>query len=145
VPLREVVEKGGVFMIEISELQLPNDVRYAEDHEWARSEGETIRVGLSDYAQDQLGDIVYVELPEVGATYEKGQEFATVESVKAMAELYMPIGGEILAVNTALEQSPDLVNKSPYSDGWLIEARPSNPTELDELMTKDVYLETLKG
>ena len=132
-------------MKEISELQLPNDVRYAEDHEWARSEGETVRVGLSDYAQDQLGDIVYVELPEVGATYEKGQEFATVESVKAMAELYMPIGGEILAVNTALEQSPDLVNKSPYSDGWLIEARPSNPTELDKLMTKDVYLETLKG
>jgi len=132
-------------MKEIGELQLPDDVRYAEDHEWARSEGENTRVGISDYAQDQLGDIVYVELPQVGDTFNKGEEFGTVESVKAVAELYMPIGGEILAVNTALEESPELVNKSPYGDGWLIEVKPADSAELDALMTRDVYLETLKG
>ncbi|MBW1675231.1 MAG: glycine cleavage system protein GcvH [Deltaproteobacteria bacterium] len=132
-------------MKEIGELQLPDDVRYAEDHEWARSEGENTRIGISDYAQDQLGDIVYVEFPQVGDTFNKGEEFGTVESVKAVAELYMPIGGEILAVNTALEESPELVNKSPYGDGWLIEVKPADSAELDTLMTRDVYLETLKG
>lgn len=132
-------------MKEIGELQLPDDVRYAEDHEWARSEGENTRIGISDYAQDQLGDIVYVELPRVGDTFDKGEEFGTVESVKAVAELYMPIGGEILSVNTALEESPELVNKSPYGDGWLIEVKPADSAELDTLMTRDVYLETLKG
>jgi glycine cleavage system H protein len=132
-------------MKEIGELQLPDDVRYAEDHEWARSEGENTRTGISDYAQDQLGDIVYVELPQVGDTFNKGEEFGTVESVKAVAELYTPIGGEILAVNTTLEESPELVNKSPYGDGWLIEVKPADSAELDTLMTRDVYLETLKG
>jgi len=132
-------------MKEIGELQSPDDVRYAEDHEWVRSEGEKTRVGISDYAQDQLGDIVYVELPQVGDTFDKGEEFGTVESVKAVAEFYMPIGGEILAVNTAREKSPELVNKSPYGDGWLIEVKPADSAELDTLMTKDVYLQTLKG
>jgi glycine cleavage system H protein len=132
-------------MKEIGELQLPDDVRYAEDHEWARSEGENTRIGISDYAQDQLGDIVYVELPRVADTFDKGEEFGTVESVKAVAELYMPIGGEILAVNATLEESPELVNKSPYGDGWLIEVKPADSAELDTLMTRDVYLETLKG
>ena len=132
-------------MKEIGELHLPDDVRYAEDHEWVRSEDEKTRIGISDYAQDQLGDIVYVELPQVGDTFNKGEEFGTVESVKAVAELYMPIGGEILAVNTALEESPELVNKSPYGDGWLIEVKPADSAELDALMTRDVYLETLKG
>ena len=132
-------------MKEIGELQLPDDVRYAEDHEWARSEGKHTRVGISDYAQDQLGDIVYVELPQVGDTFAKGEEFGTVESVKAVAELYMPVGGEILAVNTLLEESPELVNKSPYGDGWLIEVNPADSAELDALMTREIYLETLKG
>jgi glycine cleavage system H protein len=83
----------------ISELNLPEDVRYTDDHEWAKNNGGTIRIGISDYAQDQLGDIVFVELPEVGSTFEKGDEFGTVESVKAVSELYMPIGGEVTAVN----------------------------------------------
>ena len=83
-------------MKEINELVLPDDLRYAEDHEWARSEGDKVRVGISDYAQDQLGDIVYVELPEIGATLAKGAEFGTVESVKAVSELFLPVGGEIL-------------------------------------------------
>jgi glycine cleavage system H protein len=142
---KEWRKQGGIFVKEIKELQLPDDVRYAEDHEWARSEGENTRVGISDYAQDQLGDIVYVELPQVGDTFNKGEEFGTVESVKAVAELYMPVGGEILAVNTALEKSPELVNKSPYGDGWFIQVKPTDSAELDALMTRDVYLETLKG
>jgi glycine cleavage system H protein len=132
-------------MKEVSELQLPDDVRYTEDHEWARVEGEQAKAGISDYAQDQLGDIVYVELPQTGDSFDKGQEFGTVESVKAVAELYMPVGGTILAVNSALEKSPELVNKDPYGDGWMIEIEPSDPAQFDALMKKDVYLGTLKG
>jgi len=132
-------------MKEISELELPEDVRYAEDHEWARPEGEKIRVGISDYAQDQLGDVVFVELPQEGESFAKGDEFGSVESVKAVSELYMPVGGEILATNKLLEESPELVNKSPYQDGWMIEIKPNNQSELDSLMDRDAYLEMLKG
>ncbi|MBW1667268.1 MAG: glycine cleavage system protein GcvH [Deltaproteobacteria bacterium] len=132
-------------MKEISELELPEDVRYAEDHEWARPEGEKIRVGISDYAQDQLGDVVFVELPQEGESFGKGDEFGSVESVKAVSELYMPVGGEILATNKLLEESPELVNKSPYQDGWMIEIKPNNQSELDSLMDRDAYLEMLKG
>jgi len=132
-------------MKEINEFDLPDDVRFTENHEWARPEDNDVRVGISDYAQDQLGDIVFVELPQVGSTYDKGQEFGTVESVKAVAELYMPIGGEVLATNTALEDSPELVNKNPYTDGWMIRIKPSDPAELDTLMAKGAYLELLKG
>ena len=132
-------------MKEISELNLPEDVRFTKDHEWARPEGEKIICGISDYAQDQLGDIVYVELPEVGDTFSKGEEFGTVESVKAVVELYMPVGGEILAKNRSLEESPQLVNKGPYSDGWMVKIRASNATEFDSLMTSEAYREMLKG
>lgn len=132
-------------MKEINELILPDDVRYAEDHEWAKSEGDKVRVGINDYAQDQLGDIVFVELPEVGATFAKGEEFGTVESVKAVSELFMPIGGEILAINTDLEDSPESVNNSPYNEGWMIEVKLSDTGEMDALMTKDAYIEMLKG
>ena len=132
-------------MKEISELHLPDDMHYTEDHEWARLEGDGVKIGISDYAQDQLGDIVFVELPQVGDTYEKGKEFGTVESVKAVAELFMPIGGEVLTTNTVLEDSPELVNKNPYNDGWMIEIKPTNPSELDALMAKDAYIEMLKG
>lgn len=132
-------------MKEVNELQLPDDVRYTEDHEWARVEGEKTKAGINDYAQDQLGDIVYVELPQAGDSFDKGQQFGTVESVKAVAELYMPVGGTILAVNSALEKSPELVNKDPYGDGWMIEVQPSDAAEFEALMIKDVYLETLKG
>ena len=100
----------------ISDLVLPDDVRYSDDHEWARQEGETIKVGISDYAQDQLGDIVFVELPEVGSTFERGEEFGTLESVKAVSELYMPIGGEILATNEALADSPECKHLPAESD-----------------------------
>jgi glycine cleavage system H protein len=132
-------------MKELNEVILPGDVRYAESHEWAKAEGETVKVGISDYAQDQLGDIVFVELPEAGETFEKGAEFGTVESVKAVSELYMPVGGEIVAVNTALEDAPELVNNAPYSDGWMIEVKPDDISTMDGLLTKEDYLETLKG
>jgi len=132
-------------MKELNELNFPDDVRYSESHEWARSEGDRVKVGITDYAQDQLGDIVFVELPEVGETFDRGAEFGTVESVKAVSELYMPVAGEIVAVNSSLEESPEKVNNAPYGDGWMIEVRADNPAELDGLMNHDAYLETLKG
>lgn len=132
-------------MKELDELNFPDDVRYAESHEWARSEGEKIKVGITDYAQDQLGDIVFVELPEVGDKFDKGQEFGTVESVKAVSELYLPVAGEIVAVNASLEDSPEKVNDTPYNDGWMVEVKADNPSELDGLMDHQAYLETLKG
>lgn len=132
-------------MKEISELNLPEDLRYAEDHEWARKEGDDFRVGISDFAQDQLGDIVFVELPRVGETFSRRQQFGTVESVKAVAELYLPMGGEVLTVNADLEGSPELVNSDPCGKGWMIVLRPQNPAEFDDLMDKGGYLELIKG
>ena len=132
-------------MKDINDVILPDDIRYAKNHEWAKADGDNIKVGISDYAQDQLGDIVFVEMPEVGETFEKGAEFGTVESVKAVSELYMPVGGEIVAVNGVLEDAPELINNTPYSDGWMIEVKPDDPAELDSLMAKDAYLTSLKG
>ncbi|MBW2065703.1 MAG: glycine cleavage system protein GcvH [Deltaproteobacteria bacterium] len=132
-------------MKEISELDLPEDVRYAEDHEWARVENGMVRIGISDYAQDQLGDIVFVELPQVGDTFGKGEQFGTVESVKAVSELYMPLEGEVVEVNSALEDSPELVNQSPYGDGWMIRVKPEDQAEVNKLMSRDQYIELLKG
>jgi glycine cleavage system H protein len=132
-------------MKELNELNFPDDVRYAESHEWARSEGDRVKVGISDYAQDQLGDIVFVELREVGDTLGKGEEFGTVESVNAVSELYMPVAGEVVAINSSLEDAPEKVNNTPYGDGWMIEIKAENLSELDDLMDNDAYLGTLKG
>jgi glycine cleavage system H protein len=131
-------------MKEISELVMPDDLRYANDHEWARVEGEKVKVGLDDYAQDQLGDIVFVELPQAGDTFKQGEVFATVESVKAVCECYLPVGGEIAAVNAALEESPELINKSPYSDGWMVDVKPAELSEMDNLMTSAACVERLQ-
>ena len=132
-------------MKEIGELRLPDGLLYANDHEWIKRQGETCRIGISDYAQDQLGDIVFVELPKVGDALTKGDEFGVVESVKAVAELYMPISGEIVAANPTLEDSPELVNQEPYEGGWMIEVVPADPSELEALMNTTTYLEMLKG
>ena len=132
-------------MKEIDELKFPEEFRYSEDHEWVKMEAETARIGISDYAQDQLGDIVFVDLPQVGDTFKKGDEFGTVESVKAVSELYMPISGEITEVNSTLEDSPDLVNTRPYQDGWMITATPTDPKEVEILMNKVDYLKMLKA
>ncbi len=132
-------------MKEIHELNIPEDLLFAEDHEWARPENGKVRVGISDYAQDQLGDVVYVEFPEPGQVFEKNEPFGSIESVKAVSELYMPVGGEILEINTNLNDYPDLVNKSPNDEGWLILIKPVDESELKSLMNKDAYLEMLKG
>ncbi|MBN2568623.1 MAG: glycine cleavage system protein GcvH [Deltaproteobacteria bacterium] len=132
-------------MKEISELYLPDDVRYSETHEWVRIDDDTVRIGISDYAQDQLGDIVFVELPKVGDTFAAGEEFGTVESVKAVSELYIPVGGEVVSINVDLDDSPELVNNDPYHDGWLIDVRPDNISEAEICMTKDDYMEILAG
>jgi len=132
-------------MKEITELNFPEDVRYSESHEWVKVTGDTAKLGITDYAQDQLGDIVFVELPDVGESFEKGAEYGTVESVKAVSELYMPVSGEIVAINEALEDAPELVNNTPFSDGWMIEIKLDDSSELDALMDKDAYLSTLKG
>ena len=129
----------------INELNLPDDVKYTDDHEWAKTSGDVIRIGISDYAQDQLGDIVFVELPDVGSTFEKGEEFGTVESVKAVSELYMPISGEVTAINETLADEPELVNSDPYNGGWMIDIKASDAAELDALKSKADYLEMLKG
>ena len=132
-------------MKEISELNLPEDVRYTEDHEWARKEGDQFAIGIDDYAQDQLGDIVFVELPEVGSTFEKGEEFGTVESVKAVSELFLPLSGEIVEINEALADSPETVNSDPYNQGWMVKIKPANADEFDQLKDRDSYLASLKG
>ncbi|MBW2631356.1 MAG: glycine cleavage system protein GcvH [Deltaproteobacteria bacterium] len=132
-------------MKEIEELFLPDNVRYTEMHEWTRDDGDNVTIGINDYAQDQLGDIVFVELPDVGVTFEKGEEFGTLESVKAVSEIYMPVSGEVTAVNEALEETPELVNEKPYTNGWIIEVKPNDPDEINTLMSSGEYLEMLKG
>nr|WP_320011595.1 glycine cleavage system protein GcvH [uncultured Desulfobulbus sp.] len=130
-------------MKEIDELLLPEDLGYTDDHEWAQKTGETFRIGVSDYAQDQLGDIVFVELPEVGDSFAKGDECGTLESVKAVSELYTPLSGEVVAVNEALTDNPELINEDPYG-AWILEIKPSNPAEFDALHKAAAYLAMLK-
>ena len=132
-------------MKEISELNFPDDLKYTEDHEWSKLENSEVTIGICDYAQDQLGDVVFVELPQVGYAFDKGQEFGTVESVKAVSELFIPLGGEVTAVNENLEDTPELVNSEPYTGGWMVKIKPADASELDGLMTKDAYLDLLKG
>ncbi len=132
-------------MKELHELNLPDDLRYTDDHEWAKAEGEKVKIGITDYAQDQLGEIIFVEVPEVGDTLGKGDNFGSLESVKAVSDMVMPVSGEVLAVNTALEDAPELLNQEPYSGGWIIEVKPDDPSEVDQLMDHNAYLEMLKG
>lgn len=131
-------------MKELNELNIPENLGYTEDHEWAQKTGETIKIGVSDYAQDQLGDIVFAELPAVGDTFNKGDEFGTLESVKAVSELYIPMSGEVVAINEELDDSPELVNEDPYNS-WMIEIKPSTPEEYDQLLSASAYMDLLKG
>ena len=132
-------------MKELSELVFPEDFRFTKNHEWVKQEGDTVVVGISDYAQDQLGDIVFAELPAVGDSFDQGATFGTLESVKAVSEIYMPVGGEIVAINEDLQDTPSTVNSDPNGAGWLIKVRPENSDELNTLMDKAAYLEMLKG
>lgn len=132
-------------MKELNELNLPEDLKYSKDHEWAKTQGENVIVGINDYAQDQLGEIVFVELPEVGDTFEKGDEFGSVESVKAVSEIYLPISGEIVEINGSLEDEPELVNQSCYDKGWIVKIKPDDISQMDDLLDKSDYFEMLKG
>ena len=120
-------------------MKLDKNARYAESHEWVRQDGGEIVCGISDHAQDSLSDVVYVELPDVGDVFEQGEVFGVVESVKAASDLYMPMGGEIAAINEELEDTPEVINQDPYGDGWLIRFSPSDPAEFDDLMDGDAY------
>ncbi len=119
-------------------------VRYTKDHEYIRVEGDTGTVGISDYAQEQLGDVVFVELPEVGKSMAKGDEAAVVESVKAASEIFAPVSGEVVAVNSELEGAPGAVNEDPSGRGWFLKIRLKDPAELESLMTEQQYQEFLK-
>ncbi|MBU1194712.1 MAG: glycine cleavage system protein GcvH [Proteobacteria bacterium] len=132
-------------MKELSEYNLPEDIKYTKDHEWAKSANDVVTIGINDYAQDQLGEIVFVELPDVGTVFSKGDEFGTVESVKAVSEIYIPISGEVIQINEALDNAPELVNQSCYDAGWLIKITPSDSSQMDSLLNKAAYMDMLKG
>lgn len=111
-------------------MNIPQDLRYTKSHEWVRQEGDTATVGITDHAQEELGDVVFVELPETGDSFEAGDSFGTVESVKAVSDLYAPISGEVVEVNSALEDAPEKINEDPYGDGWIVKLRTSGEADL---------------
>ncbi|BBM01670.1 glycine cleavage system protein GcvH [Microbulbifer sp. GL-2] len=120
--------------------EIRNELKYLSSHEWARLEEDgTVTIGISDHAQDALGDVVYVETPEVGNTLAAGDEAGVVESVKAASDIYSPISGEVIAVNEALEEAPETVNSSPYDDGWFFRIKPSDVSELDNMLDAEAY------
>ncbi len=121
------------------EITYPSDRKYTQSHEWAKKDGDYVTIGVSDYAQDALGDIVFVELPAVGMKLEKGKGFGVVESVKAASDVFSPIDGEVEAINEKLTESPDLVNRDPFGEGWMIKVRPENANALDDLMDAETY------
>ncbi len=121
------------------EITYPSDRKYSQTHEWAKMDGELAVIGISDYAQDALGDIVFVELPVVGMKLEKGQTFGVVESVKAASDVFAPLSGEVESINDQLTESPDLVNKDSFNAGWMLKLRPSNPAELNDLLDAATY------
>lgn len=129
---------------QLEQLVFLDDIEYYREHTWARVKDQTVIIGISDFAQDQLGDIVFVELPAVGDTFAKGDVFGQAESVKSISSLYIPIGGEILAVNHNLEDSPEIVNTDPYGEGWMIVVKPNQLVETKDLLTKAEYISFLK-
>ena len=120
-------------------MNVPANLKYSNDHEWCRVEGDTAVIGITDFAQSQLGDIVFVDVTTEGETLEKGEVFGTIEVVKTVSDLFLPIGGEVLEINPELEEHPELVNKDPYGDGWLIKIKPTDTTEMDELLDAEAY------
>jgi glycine cleavage system H protein len=126
-------------------VNVPDDLRYTAEHEWVRAEGGTARVGITDFAQDALGDIVYVQLPEVGSTVSAGDSFGEVESTKSVSEIYAPVTGTVSARNDKLGDEPELINSDPYGDGWLVEIELTDPAALDELMDAESYAELTRS
>ncbi len=120
-------------------MNFPSNVKYTSEHEWIRIEGEEAYVGITDYAQEQLGDIVFVDIPCVGETLEAGEVFGTIEVVKTISDLFLPIGGEVLEQNEALADNPELVNTDPYGEGWIIKIKPNNAADIDGLLDAEAY------
>ncbi len=122
-------------------MNTPKELRYSEEHEWVKVEGDKVRVGITDFAQSELGDIVFVELPEVGDEIEANEPFGSVESVKTVSELYAPISGTVVEINEDLDDSPEFVNESPYEKAWMIVVEPKDMSEIEKLMTAEQYEE----
>lgn len=120
-------------------MNVPSNLKYTKDHEWVLIEGDTATVGVTDFAQGELGDVVFVEIETEGETLEQGDTFGTIEAVKTVSDLFMPVGGEVTEVNAKLEDDPEVVNKDPYGDGWLIKIKVSDAAEADDLMSADDY------
>ncbi len=125
-------------------MSTPKDLRYSEEHEWVKTEGEKFRVGITDFAQSELGDIVFVELPEIGTEIKVDEPFGSVESVKTVSELYAPLSGKVVEVNEDLNDSPEFVNESPYEKAWMVVIEPSDQSEVEKLMTPEQYNEMIK-
>ena len=136
----EIIKKS------IAELNFPASVKYHQEHVWGCQEGEFVRVGISDYAQDQLGDVIFVEMPHIGNHFNRGEEFGIVESAKSVSTLFMPVTGEIVAINEELENTPELINQDPYGDGWILLVKVDNKeTALDGLLSSEAYRAVLEG
>ena len=125
-------------------MEIPKELKYAKTHEWIRINGETATIGITDYAQSELSDIVAVELPKVGKVAEKDKSIAVVEAVKAVSDIYSPVSGEVIEVNEKLVNSPELINKEPYGEGWILKIKVKDPKELDTLLTADDYEKLIK-
>jgi len=126
-------------------MNIPENLKYSEDHEWLRLEGEEAYIGITDFAQNELGDIVFVEVETVDETLEKGEVFGTVEAVKTVSDLMLPVGGTILEFNEKLEDEPELINKDPYGEGWIVKIKVENPSEVDELLDHEGYKALIEG
>lgn len=124
-------------------MNFPSDLKYTKDHEWIRVEGDTAYVGITDYAQSELGEIVYVDITTEGETLDKEEAFGSIEAVKTVSDLFMPVGGEVLDINRDLEDKPELVNEDPYGAGWLVKIKVLAPAELDELLSAEAYQKLL--
>ena len=124
-------------------MNIPENLKYSKDHEWIAVEGDTVTIGITDYAQGELGDVVFVELPGEGDTFEVQDAFGTIEAVKAVSDLYCPVTGEVVEINTALEDAPEIVNKDPYGEGWMIKIKVTDSAQLNELLDAAAYQELL--
>jgi len=125
------------------EMNIPDSLKYTKDHEWIRVEGDHAVIGITDYAQNELGDIVFIEVETEGETLEKEETFGTIEAVKTVSDLFMPVGGEVIEFNKQLEQNPEIVNKDPYGEGWIIKVKISDLTEIDDLLDAEGYAELI--
>lgn len=126
-------------------MNIPEELKYTKDHEWVRVEDEFAFVGVTDYAQNELGDIVFVEVETEGETLEKEEAFGTIEAVKTVSDMFMPLGGEVVGFNEELEETPEIINQDPYGKGWIVKIRISNPDELDELLDAGKYKELIES